>query len=196
MQVATLAIKAAVLFAAATAVALVVVPSLSPAQSSAIPLQAVNGDPMQVPTEGGVVPATFRGIPVQVFLVNKTILDGVDAYRGKGESTPCVERPGGLCLFALSAKSTYLGCTVAFNKKLGASRDVPDYDGDGFLDGRAIDACHQGQWDVYHRGAPLRGTPAPVRLAALDLSVHDDGILYASAFDGPTAAVGCSKGCP
>jgi Rieske Fe-S protein len=194
MQVATIAVKAAVLFAAATAVALVVVPSLSPAQATAIPLQAINGDPRHVPTEAGAVLATFRGIPVQVFLVNRTLLDGVDAHRGKGESTPCIERPGGLCLFALSAKSTFLGCTVAFNTGLGASKDVPDYDGDGTPDGRAIDSCHQGQWDVFWRARPIAGTPAPVRLAALDLSVRD-GVLYASAFDGPTAAVGCSKGC-
>jgi Rieske Fe-S protein len=194
MDAAGLAVRAAVLFAAAAAVALVVLPSLSPAASAASPVQGVNGDPMPVPTEAGVRPGTFHGIPVNVFLVNRSILDGVEAQRGKGESTPCLPRPGGLCLFALSAKSTFLGCTVAFNADIGASRDVPDYDGDGDPDGRAIDRCHQGQWDVYRRAMPVPGTPAPVRLAALDLSVRD-GALWATAFDGPTAAVGCSKGC-
>jgi Rieske Fe-S protein len=84
----------------------------------------------------------------------------------------------------LSAKSTHLGCTVGWNAQLGASKDIADYDGDGVNDGRILDPCHQGQWDAFHRGEPQPGTPAPARLAGLDVRIVD-GHLEGTGFDGP-----------
>jgi Rieske Fe-S protein len=87
-------------------------------------------------------------------------------------------------MFAISAKSTHLGCTVGFNKGLGASRDVADYDGDGLPDGRMLDPCHQDQWDVFHRGVAMPNQFAQARMALLDLHVQD-GQLVGTHYDGP-----------
>jgi Rieske Fe-S protein len=84
----------------------------------------------------------------------------------------------------LSARSTEHGCTVVFNPNLGSSRDIPNYLGATAPGGRLFDPCHQGQWDAFHRAAPLPGTPAPARLAGLDVRVVGDR-MEATAFDGP-----------
>ncbi|HJQ93467.1 MAG TPA: hypothetical protein VJ874_04180, partial [Candidatus Thermoplasmatota archaeon] len=112
--------------------------------------------------------------------------DAVERLRGPGESTPSIALPGhpGLRLFALSAYSTHLGCTVGFNTGLGASKDIGDYDGDGSPDGRMLDPCHQGQWDVYHRGVEVPGTTTGGPMAVLDVRIVD-GALVATQFDGP-----------
>lgn len=142
--------------------------------------------PMPLPTAEGYYLGAWNNVPVAIVVTTAQRLAAVDLDRGAGSATPSIAVPGHpeLRMFALSAKSTHLGCTVGFNKGLGASKDIPDYDGDGVPDGRMLDPCHQGQWDVYHRGAPVRGTPAPARMAVLDLSVHD-GRLVGTHFDGP-----------
>lgn len=149
------------------------------------PLEARGGGALAVPSAAGVTPATWMGTPVLVFVVPAERLAGVEAARGPGEATPSVEVPGHpeLRLFALSAKSTARGCTVGLNAGLGASLDIEDYDLDGQRDGRILDPCYHGQWDPYHRGAPVHG-PAPARLAVLDVQV-DGGVLVATGFDGP-----------
>ncbi|MEA3189828.1 MAG: hypothetical protein QOD77_410 [Thermoplasmata archaeon] len=150
-----------------------------------LPIEGKGGGPFALPTAAGVTEASWQGTPVLVFLVPAERLEGVDQQRGAGEATPSATVPGqpGLRLFALSAKSTYLGCTVGLQAELGASLDIEDYDLDGLRDGRVLDPCHHGQWDPYHRGVPVAG-PAPERLAVLDASVQD-GRLVATGFDGP-----------
>ncbi|MEA3204326.1 MAG: hypothetical protein QOI63_2006 [Thermoplasmata archaeon] len=159
--------------------------------AAAFPISDKAGNLLPVPAAPGMVLGTWNHQPVWVFAVAASELAGVDAARGPGSATPSIPMPGHpeLRLFVLSAKSTYLGCTVGWNAQLGASRDIPDYDGDGANDGRILDPCHFGQWDAFHRGLPLAGTPAPVRLASLDVHVVGDR-LVGTTFDGPTAAVG------
>ena len=114
------------------------------------------------------------------------ILDGVERQHGEGEATPAIDLGGGLSAFALSAKSTHRGCTVGFNAGLGASKAVADYDGDGSPDGRMLDPCGHGQWDVYHQGAPQPGTPTNERrMASLRIELRPDGTLLGQGFDGP-----------
>lgn len=167
-------------------------PPLAPETSyPALPLmKSVRGqeptDPLPVPTGPGVSYGTWNFVPVMVVVAPASVLDGVDAQRGEGAATPSVSFPGdpSLRMFALSAKSTHLGCTVGFAPSLGASRDISDYDIDGRIDGRALDPCGQGQWDVFHRGMPVAGPTRDRALAPLDVFV-EDGYLYATHFDGP-----------
>jgi len=142
--------------------------------------------PMAVPTTPGYYLGAWDHMPVAVIVTTQARLAGVDALRGPGSATPSIPVPGHpeLRMFALSAKSTFLGCTVGFNAGLGASKTIRDYDLDGLPDGRMLDPCHQGQWDPWNRGAPQAGTPAPARLAVLDLKVVD-GKLVGTHYDGP-----------
>ncbi|MFO1535790.1 MAG: ubiquinol-cytochrome c reductase iron-sulfur subunit [Thermoplasmatota archaeon] len=148
------------------------------------PIRDLQGEPLAVPAAPTVQAGTWAGLPVLVFAVPAQQLAGVEAARGAGSATPSIGVPGHpeLRLFALSAKSTHLGCTVGFNARLGASLDVGDYDGDGLLDGRLIDPCHLGQWDAFHRGVPVAG-PAPSPLPSLDIRIVD-GRMLATHFDG------------
>lgn len=166
-------------------------PPLVPEESyPAIPvLQYVRGqeptEPMPMPPGPGITYGTWLGHPVIVVVAPATLLQGVDSQRGTGQATPSVPFPAdpSLRLFALSAKSTHLGCTVGFNTGLGASRDIADYDLDGRVDGRILDPCGQGQWDAYNRGAPVAGPTRDRSLAVLDVFVKD-GALHATHFDG------------
>lgn len=168
---------------ALAAAALLVVLSAMDAPARASPVLAQDGSPFAVPGEAGVHKATWNGKPVIVVVTTQARLDAVDVLRGKGSATPHEDLRGGLAIFALSAKSTHLGCTVGFVTSLGASTDVADYDGDGMNDGRIMDPCHQAQWDAYHRGRLQRG-PAGGDLPVLDLQLRD-GLLYATGFDPP-----------
>lgn len=176
----------------ATGLVLFAAPPLAPEESyPALPLMNyVRGheptEAMPIPAGPGVTHGSWLGNPVIVVVAPAPVLDGVDAERGDGQATPSVPFPGdpSLRLFALSAKSTHLGCTVGFVTSLGASRDIADYDLDGRLDGRIMDPCGQGQWDAYNRGAPVAGPTRDRSLAVLDVFVQD-GHLYAKRFDGP-----------
>lgn len=147
-------------------------------------------EPMPVPSGPGTTVGIWNHVPVMVVVAPASVLQGVDAERGAGQATPSVPFPGdpSLRLFALSAKSTHLGCTVGFNTGLGASLDIADYDLDGRVDGRILDPCGQGQWDAYNRGAPVAGPTRDRSLAVLDVFVRD-GHLYAKQFDGPVGAL-------
>lgn len=171
---------------AAAVVVLLYLAASPPAGAETSGLLDESGNPMPAPTSLGVVKGSWDGIPVLVITVNQAQLAGVDVVRGPGSATPSAPVPGyeGWRVFALSAVSTHLGCSVAWMPDLGASRDIPDYDMDGVVDGRLMDQCHQGQWDAFNQAAPFAGTPAPAALAVLDVRVVD-GILVAASFDGP-----------
>jgi Rieske Fe-S protein len=143
------------------------------------------GTALAIPRLVGVQAALWDHRPVLVFVTTAQELSGVDAARGPDAATPSIGVPGSsdLRLFVLSARSTHLGCTVRWNAGLGASKDIADYDGDGVNDGRVLDPCHLGQWDAFHRGEPQPGTPAPTRLAVLDVRFVD-GQLVGTGFDG------------
>ncbi|MHB1260993.1 MAG: Rieske (2Fe-2S) protein [Thermoplasmatota archaeon] len=185
------AMRLGVVAAAAVLVGLVAVSLDTPGADAYVALTDPSGSPLTPPTEPGFHRALWKGNPVAVLVVPAARLDGVEALRGDGEATPSVEVPGhpDLRIVALSAKSTHLGCTVGFNTGLGASIDVRDYDGDGLPDGRMLDPCHHGQWDVYHRGIEVPGTATGGRMAVLDVSLSN-GLLTASHFDGPIGPQG------
>jgi Rieske Fe-S protein len=145
-----------------------------------------DASPMAIPNATGYYLGAWNHLPVAVIVTTEVRLAGVDALRGPGSATPSIAVPGhpGLRMFALSAKSTHLGCTVGFRPGLGASRDIADYDGDGLPDGRMMDPCSQSQWDPYDHGKVLPGQPAKVDLAALDLRI-EDGKLVGTHYDGP-----------
>jgi Rieske Fe-S protein len=189
MNVPRAAVRAGILAGLVVAAALAFVTTAPPAYGQDTVVTAPDGSRLAAPAGPGVTYGRWQGQLVVVFVVPAVRLDAVDAARGRGEATPSSEVPGrtDLRMFALSASSTFLGCSVGFLPDLGASRDIADYDGDGVLDGRLMDSCHQGQWDPYHRGAPVPNTPAPVRLAVLDVHAKD-GVLVASGFDGPTGS--------
>jgi Rieske Fe-S protein len=136
---------------------------------------ARDGSPLQLPAGPAVVEGEWANVPVLVFKVDSAELAGADA-------TPSIAVPGepGLRLFVLSAKSTHLGCTVGYlpgitgKAVLPANPDAPHI---------LLDVCHQGQWDPFHDGRPLRG-PAPARLAGLDVAFKG-GALVGDGFDGP-----------
>ena len=145
---------------------------------------ARDGSPFLVPSGPGVHEAVWLGNPVLVFIQPAARLAAVEELRGEGQATEAILVGDGLALFVLSARSTHLGCTVDFHEGLGASRDVADYDGDGAVDGRLLDPCHHGQWDIYHRGQPVPGTATGGRMAALQVAIDGDH-LVGSGFDGP-----------
>ena len=147
MGLASLAVRASTLAIAAAVIVLLVASSSQPAlhDASATPVTAADGSSLVIPTTASVTKATWNHKPILVFVVPQAILDGVDAARGPGSATPSIPWGPGLRLFALSAVSTHLGCTVGFTPSLGASKDIADYDGDGHNDGRLMDMCHQGQ---------------------------------------------------
>ncbi len=184
MEAAQGAVRGATVAVAALAVGILLLSALQPGAQATRPLMAADGSMLAVPAQPGVTKAVWNGHAILVFATTFDELAGVDAARGLGSATNSIAGPNGLRLFALSAKSTQAGCLVGFNPTLGASRDVADYDRDGVADGRIMDPCHQGQWDAFNKAKPVPGTPAPTRLAALDLALRD-GVLVASAFDGP-----------
>lgn len=144
------------------------------------------------PATGDVAVAQGRweGTPVAVFTVPEAYIEGVREKRGDDAPLPAtVAHPEAddHVVFAYSAKSTFLGCTVGWNDDLGASKDIDDYNGDGVSDGRFLDPCHQGQWDAFAGGAPLEGTAAPDRLARLMIDLRpEDGVwqVFGMRFDG------------
>src|SRR5688572_601693 len=187
MDAPRIAVRIGVLASVAVLVSLVVL-SVSD-KGDPVPLSVMDrdGNPMAIPTGPGYTVGVWNDVPVAIVVAKAEQLQGVERWRGEGEATPSVELPGrpGLRLFALSAASTHLGCTVGFNTGLGASSDIPDYDGDGEPDGRMLDPCHHGQWDVYNRGVQVRNTLTGGRMAVLDVYI-EDGRLMATGFDGPT----------
>jgi len=189
-------VRLAAFAAVALLVAVLAVSTLERHEAAAAsPLLDSKGAPMAVPDAVGTFHATWDGEPVLVRAVPASILDGVDAVRGAGTSTPSVAADQfGLRVVAVYGKSIASGCTLGFNADLGGSKDVADYNHDGVPDGRLMDPCWQGQWDLFHDGAPQPGSPAPARQPALHL-VASGGFLYATGFDGPTTIWHCG-GCP
>lgn len=187
MDAPRLAFRFSAVAAASVAVALVSVVLIAPAPTQASAVTQRDGSAFALPEGPGVYEAQWRDEPILVYVVDQAVLDGVEAKRGPGQATDAIPLANGLAVFAFSARSNFLGCTGIYMANLGASKDIADYDGDGVVDGRFMDSCHQGQWDVFHRGAAQPGTPTCGRLAMLRIAL-DDGGLVATGFDGPVGA--------
>lgn len=181
------AVRLSVLAVVAVLGAMLVASVLTSPPASAGPVTQRDGGAFVLPREPGVYEAAWRGEPVLVYVTTQARLAGVEAARGPREATDAVPVSAQLAVFATSARSNFNGCTGVHQTSLGASKDILDYDGDGALDGRFFDVCHHGQWDVFHRGAPVPGTPTCGRLAMLRIALDGDG-LVATGFDGPVGA--------
>lgn len=178
------AVRLSVVAVATLLVTLVTVSVIEDGAGARTLVTARDGSPFTVPAEPGAYEARWIDEPVLVVVTTQARLDAVERLRGEGEATEAEPLPGGLAIFVLSASSTHLGCTGTFRQDLGASRDIADYDGDGTNDGRFMDRCHHGQWDVFHRGTEVPGTFTGGRLPALRIELRDGGI-WGSGFDGP-----------
>lgn len=181
------AVRLSVLVVTGLLVALVLVSVLEDGAAARAAVTQADGTPFVVPREVGTHEAVWLGHPVLVVVTTQARLDGVEDLRGRGESTPAVPLGDGLAVFAFSGRDDFMGCSLAFNTGLGASRDIADYDRDGLPDGRALGRCHFEQYDLYHRGLNLPGTPARGPLAQLRVTL-EDGVLVGQGFTGPVTA--------
>lgn len=162
-------------------------------RAASLPVVHEDGSPFTVPEREGVYRAKWgpEQESVLVVVTTQAHLDAVDSLRGEGEATRALPL-GDLAVFAASARSNRNGCGGSFLPTLGASKDIADYDGDGMPDGRFMEACHQGQWDLFHRGAPVPGTPTCGPLPMLRLEL-DGGALVSTGFDGPVGGQWCDR---
>src|ERR1041385_5126021 len=95
--------------------------------------------------------AEWNFLPATIYKVSKSKLVASAKKRGFNTAQFAVQHPteDENVIMVYRTKCKHLGCTVGFNAGLGASLDVPDYDGDGLNDGRILCPCHQGQYDIH-----------------------------------------------
>lgn len=115
---------------------------------------------------------TWEHLPVLVLKVPKATLEAAAARRGYNTGQHALQHPSEPehAVLAYDARCTHLGCTVGFNKGLGGSKDVPDYDGDGLPDGRILCPCHQAQFDAFDLARNVPGTPGPRPLGIVSIA--------------------------
>lgn len=120
-----------------------------------------------------VVTAEWNFLPAVIYKVQKAKLLGSAQERGYNTAQYAVQHPSeeDMAIMVYQGKCKHLGCTVGFNKGLGGSKDVPDYDGDGLPDGRILCPCHQGQYDIYDLALNVPGTPPPAPLNVIRFNV-------------------------
>ena len=140
-----------------------------PATNSKIPITIADlagPPPVYVTAEWNFLPAT-------VYKVKKSILQKSAAKRGYNTAQFAVQHPteDDHVILLYRTKCKHLGCTVGFNTGLGASKDTPDYDGDGLPDGRILCPCHQGQYDIHDLAHNVPGTPPPAPLNVIRFNI-------------------------
>lgn len=113
--------------------------------------------------------------PAIVYKVRKAALEASSRLRGYNTAQHAIQDPANpdLAILAYGGKCTHLGCTVGFNRDLGASIDIEDYDGDGVPEGRVLCPCHQAQFDLFDLGRNLPRTPAKRPLDALSIRLGE-----------------------
>ena len=125
-----------------------------------------------------VVTAEWNFLPAVIYKVRKDILQGSSAYRKYNTGQYALQHPEepDMALMVYRGKCKHLGCTVGFNKGLGAAKDREDYNGDGLNDGRILCPCHQGQYDIHDLAKNVPGTPPPAPLDVIEFDVksHTD----------------------
>jgi Rieske Fe-S protein len=158
-----------------------------PATNAKIPITVADlaGDPPVVVT------AEWNFLPAVIYKVHKSKLQGSATERGYNTAQYAVQHPveDDMAILVYQGKCKHLGCTVGFNKGLGGSKDVPDYDGDGLPDGRILCPCHQGQYDIYDLALNVPGTPPPAPLNVIRFNVGDYGGDTARALPAATNAI-------
>lgn len=124
-----------------------------------------------------VVTAEWNFLPAVVYKVHKSKLQASSEKRGYNTAQYAIQHPEeeDMAIMVYQGKCKHLGCTVGFNAKLGASKDTPDYDGDGLPDGRILCPCHQGQYDIHDLALNVPGTPPPAPLNVIRFNVTNYG---------------------
>jgi len=119
------------------------------------------------------VTAEWNFLPATIYKVHKAKLQGSAKVHGYNTAQYAVQHPteDDMAIMVYRGKCKHLGCTVGFNKGLGASKDEPDYDGDGLPDGRILCPCHQGQYDIHDLAKNVPGTPPPAPLNVIRFNV-------------------------
>ena len=120
-----------------------------------------------------VVTAEWNFLPAVIYKVHKAKLQASSQKRGYNTAQYAVQHPteDDMAIMVYQGKCKHLGCTVGFNKGLGASADTSDYDGDGLPDGRILCPCHQGQYDIHDLALNVPGTPPPAPLNVIRFNV-------------------------
>lgn len=124
-----------------------------------------------------VVTAEWNFLPAVVYKVHKAKLQASATRRGYNTGQYAFQHPTeeDMAIMVYQGKCKHLGCTVGFNAGLGASKDEPDYDGDGLPDGRILCPCHQGQYDIHDLALNVPGTPPPAPLNVIAFDVRSYG---------------------
>lgn len=163
----------------ALASSLLVAALFVPPAAVAHALEAESGHGPILPTEPGMTLWRFKEHRVVLVTMSEATMDTARQTFGPEATTTLTThlRPG-LEFAAFHGQSTHMGCTVGWNADLTAGADA--------LQGRLMDACHQGTWNIYAGGKPMGG-PNGGPLAQLDLFVKEHR-LYATGFDGPVGA--------
>jgi Rieske Fe-S protein len=125
-----------------------------------------------------VVTAEWNYLPAVIYKVRTDVLKGSAQYHKYNTAQHAQPHPtdGDLAIMAYDGKCKHLGCTVGFNKGLGAAKPEvgkEDYDGDGLPDGRILCPCHQGQYDLHDLAKNVPGTPPPAPLNVIEFDVAD-----------------------
>ncbi len=138
-----------------------------------------------------VVTAEWNFLPAVVYKVAKSKLQKSSDRRGYNTAQYAVQHPteDDMAIMVYRGKCKHLGCTVGFNKGLGASKDVSDYDEDGLPDGRILCPCHQGQYDIHDLCKNVPGTPPPAPLDVIEFDVASYGGDTERAIPGASNAI-------
>lgn len=122
-----------------------------------------------------VVTAEWNFLPAVIYKVHKAKLQASAAKRGYNTAQYAFQHPeeDDMAIMVYQGKCKHLGCTVGFNKGLGGSKDISDYDGDGLPDGRILCPCHQGQYDIHDLALNVPGTPPPAPLDVIQFDVRN-----------------------
>lgn len=105
-----------------------------------------------------------------VYKVRTSTLEASSAARGYNTGQWALQHPDEPenAVLAYDGRCTHLGCTVGYNKTLGASKDIPTYE-PGLTTGRVLCPCHQAQFDVFDLAKHVPGTPAPRPLEVIPI---------------------------
>lgn len=121
-----------------------------------------------------VVTAEWNFLPAVVYKVKNDILQASSKKRGYNTAQFALAHPDGEHTILLyDGKCKHLGCTVGFLANKPASKDIADYNEDGFNDGGVLCPCHQGQYDIYDLAVNIPGTPPPAPLNVIEFDLQN-----------------------
>jgi Rieske Fe-S protein len=137
-----------------------------------------------------VVTAEWNFLPAVVYKVKKSVLEASSNKRAINTAQFALQHPteSDHAILVYDGKCKHLGCTIGFLDNKPASKDVADYDEDGFNDGGVLCPCHQGQYDIYNLALNVPATPPPAPLNVIEFDVKSwsdiTGTSYADVIHG------------